>query len=273
MKIGIIGLGLVGKSYLRFLQNRYKDIAVWDEKILDGDLSLYEFIQAHDRLFVSPGVDLRDYENFSDKFFCELDLFAPAFKKKTIAITGTLGKTSTTQLIYNYLPYKSALGGNIGRPMLELVDEQRASSCANEIDWGIIELSSFQLERNKCWRKALPFAPDIAIFTNFYPNHLDRHRTVEEYFSAKWRLFEHQKPGQFGLFSSLLRDNNLFREKFKTYRGTPVFVPVRPECRALRKATPCAGVSKGSSGDFLEACSTYESIFFCIDVSSICRII
>jgi len=95
--------------------------------------------------------------------------------------------------------------------MLDLVPQQ------SDIDWAVLELSSFQLEYNT------NFAPDVAVWTNFYPNHLDRHRTEKNYFDAKWRLFAQQNNTQHGIFSLELfssKYGDWLREKLRSYHGS-----------------------------------------------------
>ena len=126
------------------------------------------FFNSHDYIVPSPGIALPSELLSKYTFIEELDLFADAWKSKLIAVTGTVGKTSTVHLLSQILSNAGlslATGGNIGTGMLDLVDEGAA--------YGLLELSSFQLERAK------PFAPDIAVITNLYPNHLDRHGTLE----------------------------------------------------------------------------------------------
>jgi UDP-N-acetylmuramoylalanine--D-glutamate ligase len=87
---------------------------------------------------------------------------------------------------------RTAVGGNIGTGMLDMVQQQ--DTC----DIGVIELSSFQLELNK------KFAPDIALWTNLCPNHLDRHHTMYEYFQAKCNILRFQREHQVAVLSSEL---------------------------------------------------------------------
>jgi UDP-N-acetylmuramoylalanine--D-glutamate ligase len=129
----------------------------------------------------------------------EIDLFQTAWNqekiKKTIAITGTLGKTSITHLlstILNAQTETTITGGNIGIGMLDLVQ--------SPLEQALLELSSFQLEHTKT------FAPDLAIWTNFFPNHLDRHTNLDEYFAAKKNVLLHQKPDQIALVPLELAD-------------------------------------------------------------------
>jgi UDP-N-acetylmuramoylalanine--D-glutamate ligase len=104
---------------------------------------------------------------------------------------------------------KALLGGNVGIGMLDLIKDQA------ECDLGVLELSSYQLEFNK------KFSPDIAVWTNFYPNHLDRHKTMEAYFEAKFNLLRFQHERQIAVLSADLFESEagtLLNERLATLR-------------------------------------------------------
>lgn len=234
-KIGILGYGVVGKSVHQFLQTAEDDvqIAVWDKRQLDGAgfyssqcLSMQDFIAEQDEIIVSPGFDLSLIPLNSKNVLCELDLFAHVFHKKTIAITGSLGKTTVTKLLALLLNQiqcndgqflKAAEGGNVGTAMLDLVPQQAMLDCA------VLELSSFQLERNKT------YAPDIGLLLNIFPNHLDRHKNMETYLDAKWQLFVHQRDDQKTILPVSLLDQDLdILPRIKALRSQLWFTSVVP---------------------------------------------
>ncbi len=113
----------------------------------------------------------------------EMEVFFEVCPSKIIAVTGSDGKTTTTTLIYEILTksgYTCHLGGNIGTPLLCSADK------INPDDICVLELSSFQLHTmNK--------SADVAVVTNITPNHLDMHKSYEEYIEAKQNIFLHQK--------------------------------------------------------------------------------
>lgn len=196
-KIGIWGLGIVGRSIIKFMTKYYPSakIAVMDRSLPKPEDELFltshncffyqeqeiiRFLAEHDIIIASPGINLKPYSAYFDKFISEVDLFFLYWKKPVIAITGTLGKTTITDLsskILQHYGLRIATGGNIGYPLLDLLPQQEYS------DYAVIELSSFQLEY------AQQCKPDIAILTNLYPNHLDRHETIEKYLQAKSTIF------------------------------------------------------------------------------------
>jgi UDP-N-acetylmuramoylalanine--D-glutamate ligase len=192
--IGIWGLGKVGNAAAHFFSRKKAQVIGMDTHALQeigycSELVTEErkqyFFQTADYLLASPGVDIRPYHaQYATKWITELDIFASQWQKPVIAITGSVGKTTITHILSQLLEHyatKVAVGGNIGTPMLELIDQ--------EADIALLEVSSFQLEH------CTSFAPDVALWTNFAPNHLDRH-TLEEYFNAKTHIFAFQKEQQ-----------------------------------------------------------------------------
>ncbi|MCL1858526.1 MAG: UDP-N-acetylmuramoyl-L-alanine--D-glutamate ligase [Oscillospiraceae bacterium] len=116
----------------------------------------------------------------------EIELFFMLCPAKTIAITGSEGKTTTTTIIGEILKKagkKVYVGGNIGTPLLNQIENIK------EEDYAVLEVSSFQLfdlDNNN-------FKPDYAIITNITPNHLDWHKDMQEYINAKKIIFKNQK--------------------------------------------------------------------------------
>ena len=110
-------------------------------------------------------------------------IFMEVVPCKTIGITGSAGKTTTTTLVgrmaKNAYGDKACIGGNIGDPLINYVDNMQADDVA------ILELSSFQLDQ-------MTISPNIAAILNITPNHLDRHGTMEAYTAAKARILEFQ---------------------------------------------------------------------------------
>ncbi len=113
----------------------------------------------------------------------EIELAYRFMKGRLIGITGSNGKTTTTSLVEHILKMagiQTILAGNIGTPLIGCVDAMQDGT------WTVAELSSFQLELIDTFR------PNIGVFLNLTPDHLDRHHTLEAYGAAKARLFENQ---------------------------------------------------------------------------------
>jgi UDP-N-acetylmuramoylalanine--D-glutamate ligase len=123
----------------------------------------------------------------------EIEFAAPFTKAKTIGITGSNGKTTTTMLTYHLL--KSAginvgLGGNIGKSFAWQVAEDK-------YDYYVLELSSFQLDG------IINYKPDIAIITNISPDHLDRYEyKYENYIASKFRITMNQTENDFLIYDA-----------------------------------------------------------------------
>lgn len=206
-KIGIWGMGIVGKSVLNYVQQFTDQIQMMDQSsnashIAQTQENIANFLEHNDVIIPSPGIMLHDYQHYAHKFIQELDIFAQDNQNYTIAITGTVGKTTITSLIQQCTP-NSIAAGNIGYAMLNLLTIPTTPSHSTPIkDPGIytknpykviLELSSYQLH----WSNN--FAPDLAIWTNFYPNHLDHHKDEAEYFTAKCNLLRYQRSDQIAL--------------------------------------------------------------------------
>jgi len=113
----------------------------------------------------------------------EIELAYRFLKGRLIGITGSNGKTTTTSLVEHIMKtagMRTILAGNIGTPLIGCVDAMKDDT------WTVVELSSFQLELIDTFR------PNIGVFLNLTPDHLDRHHSMEAYGAAKARLFENQ---------------------------------------------------------------------------------
>lgn len=147
-----------------------------------------ELLDSTDALCLSGGIPLtlpivveavkRDIPLSNDS-----QIFMETAPCRTIGVTGSAGKTTTTTLVGNMakLAYgdKAYVGGNIGDPLLNYVDEMKPEDIA------VLELSSFQLDQ-------MTLSPNVAALLNVTPNHLDRHGTMEAYTAVKARILEFQ---------------------------------------------------------------------------------
>ncbi len=212
-RILIYGYGREGKSTYRFLSRRFpkKHIRIFDEdpfRVPDSigcpksdtvPPCLQSKGECHvDLIVVSPGIDRKKIAHLknvhctsnTEIFFSSL----PEEKRKNlIGISGTKGKSTTVKFCAEVLQKaekSTAIGGNYGVPLLDLYDDY----LSGKYEYVVTELSSFQLEN-------LQISPGYAIFLNFFPDHLDRHKTEENYFSAKENLWRHQKSTDYCITS------------------------------------------------------------------------
>lgn len=147
-----------------------------------------EMFLDQDLIIPSPGVpaDAAHLQTARAKgvtIWSEIELAYRFMKGRLIGITGSNGKTTTTSLVEHILKtagMQTILAGNIGTPLIGCVDAMTDDTCT------VVELSSFQLELIDTFR------PNISVFLNLTPDHLDRHHTFEAYGAAKARLFENQ---------------------------------------------------------------------------------
>ncbi len=204
-KVLVVGLGKSGLAAALFLRRRGAHVTVSDVRsaealakdipaLLDeginveaGGHGLLTF-RRQDLIVVSPGVpldtpELTQAQSFGLPIIGELELAARFLKGRTLAITGSNGKTTTTTLVGEILKESgkpTLVGGNIGVPVVALIDE------STDEMWSVLEVSSFQLESTQ------EFHPAISVILNITPDHLDRHGSFENYALAKERIFAAQ---------------------------------------------------------------------------------
>lgn len=213
-KILVVGLARTGASVARFLAERgaavivtdMKDeasLAPWLEKLAGLEIR-YELgghsddtFLAADMIVVSPGVPmdippLALARSRGRLIISEIELASSFIDAPLVAITGTNGKTTTTTLvgeIFRACGYKAFVGGNIGKPLIDLV------TSGETVDFVAAEISSFQLEA------ILKFRPRVAVLLNVTEDHLDRYATYQEYIDAKERIFENQIQEDFAVLN------------------------------------------------------------------------
>jgi len=143
---------------------------------------------AQDLIIPSPGVPADDAllakaRSKGITVWSEIELAYRFLEGELIGITGSNGKTTTTTLVHHILKEagkNTILAGNVGTPLISCVEAMNADTIS------VAELSSFQLELID------KFRPDIGVFLNLTPDHLDRHKTMDAYAAAKARIFEKQ---------------------------------------------------------------------------------
>lgn len=194
--VAVLGAGRSGQAAARLAVRCGATVTLYDsgeiqtipdgcEAVSNATVATGESVAA-DLVVVSPGIEtggdfVQAFARRCGAFWGEIELAWRCFDGKTIAITGTNGKTTTTELIDELV---RATGrscvpcGNYGTPFAEVV-------LRNEVPEVVaLELSSFQLET------IVDFKPDAVVFLNFAPDHMDRYASVEEYRLAKLRVFK-----------------------------------------------------------------------------------
>ncbi len=204
-QVAVLGAGESGQSAAFLLQECGASVTVLDSgdpfrlrdriqalesrgiRVVTGEAAEHD-AQEYDLSVLSPGIDpatplVRNFLGKRGELIGELELAFGLCACPVVAITGTNGKTTTTQLVeqmLNACGVRTVASGNIG-PAFSAKVAQSA-----EFDVMTLEVSSFQLERIR------EFHPHIAVWLGFAADHLDRYASMEEYFAAKVRIFENQ---------------------------------------------------------------------------------
>lgn len=202
-KVLIVGFGQSGVAVARYMAKQGARIMVTDLKPKNelaesfkaaGDIKLESELGTHssktflgaELIIVSPGVpmNLKPLEEARERnipMMSEVDLAASVIREPMIAVAGTYGKTTVSNLIAEMLRAEGKtvfLGGGAGAPLLDYVTDEHKS------DYVIVELSSFQLEQME------KLAPQVAVFTNVGSEFLDRYVTMEAYLETQKRLLQ-----------------------------------------------------------------------------------
>ncbi|UCF94945.1 MAG: UDP-N-acetylmuramoyl-L-alanine--D-glutamate ligase [Desulfobacterales bacterium] len=206
-KILVVGLGRTGVATARFLKKRGAAVRVTDwapEEQLRGPAQLMRGLgipmelghqrdatfEEADLIVLSPGVShvlapLNRARARGVPVLGEVELASRFIREPIVAITGTNGKTTTTELLGRMLQRSGRqvfVGGNIGNPLIGYVDHGPAA------DIVVAEISSFQLDT------IATFRPQVAVLLNISADHLDRYPDYDAYVRSKWRIFENQQP-------------------------------------------------------------------------------
>jgi UDP-N-acetylmuramoylalanine--D-glutamate ligase len=208
----VVGLARSGLAVARFVQSRGGRVTVTDQATADG---LSPFVDqarqtgltlelgghreatfaSSDLIVISPGVphtlpQLDVARRRGIPLIGEVELASRFMQAPIVAVTGTNGKTTTTELLGSMLAASGRrvfIGGNIGNPLIEIADRSK------DLDVIVAEISSFQLDTVKTFR------PHVAVLLNISPDHLDRYATLEDYAASKGRIFANQQAGDYAI--------------------------------------------------------------------------
>lgn len=234
-KIGILGLGLSGRSVIDYFKNKDVKIYIWDDvnKNRKGIKNKYceicnfnkaENLKNIDLLFISPGISLNHSIVLLAKklgvfITGDLDIFWQEIFQHNdvcIAVTGSNGK-STVSSIINFLltsnKVNSFLGGNIGIPVLNL--EHKSSNRTY-----VLEVSSYQLEIMENLK------PNIAILTNLSLDHIERHGNFNSYVKAKEKLFMNQDSSDIAIINTDSNEGKNIYKKLKSKINGPKLIEI-----------------------------------------------
>ena len=225
-RILIYGLGKSGLSTYSFLKKSnaislFDDQIIAKKKIKDSLITYKEITKKEfDCIIISPGIDInkcklsRFLKKNHKKIYTDLDIFYSryAFNQK-ITITGTNGKSTTAKLLHDILKDQKKdvrLVGNIGNPIL-LEKKIKKDTLF------VIEASSYQLEYSKL------FKTNISIILNITPDHLERHKTINKYVGAKFKLIKNQSKNDIAILNT---KNFYIKRKLKQKKFAPSILKI-----------------------------------------------
>ena len=210
--VAVVGIGVSNTPWLRRLLQEGIRVAACDKRSRDALGTLAEELEKagcrlqlgenylqglnQDVIFRTPGLrpdvpELLAAKARGSEITSEMEVFFEVCPCTLLAVTGSDGKTTTTTIIAELLKAAGKtvhVGGNIGNPLLCRADEMHPE------DYAVLELSSFQL-------MTMTHSPHIAVVTNLAPNHLDMHKSMEEYVAAKENIFRYQSAGDVAVFN------------------------------------------------------------------------
>jgi UDP-N-acetylmuramoylalanine--D-glutamate ligase len=221
----VLGAGVSGSGVLTLLGSLGVEGVVYDARAESGREFTAAAARQHGLVVYSPGFPpdhpwLALARAAGATCLGELEFAARLWRGRVIAVTGTNGKTTITELLTHALESagrRAHATGNIGHAFARLVADRGGGDPDED---AICEVSSFQAEALQ------EFRADAAIWTNFAEDHLERHSGLEAYFDAKWRLVERTRPGAVFAGSSVVRHAR--RSGRAVHRLTAVVTEDRP---------------------------------------------
>ncbi len=232
-KVAIIGLGVSNIPLLDYFYEHNAIVSIFDKrdvknldeqalkKIEEYNFNLYtgknalEYLKGFSIIFRSPSCrpdtpEIVEEVQRGAVLTSEIEMLMQTCPGTVIGITGSDGKTTTTNLIYQILKekgYNCYLGGNIGIPLFTKVSEMLPE------DMIVLELSSFQL-------MDMQISPHISVITNISPNHLDIHKSYEEYIESKKNIFKYQTSNDILILNY---DNEITRKLKSEANGKVIY--------------------------------------------------
>lgn len=232
-KIAIIGMGVSNIPLLDYFYEKNANVTVFDNKDIDKinkeiitKIEQYHFnyffgennlanLKGFDIIFRSPSAmpfikEIKEEIERGAIVTSEIEMVLKLTPSKTIGVTGTEGKTTTTTLIYEILKkagHSCFLGGNIGKPIFTQIKDMKPE------DFVILEMSSFQLID-------MDVSPEVSLVTNIFPDHLNIHTSYEEYQDAKKNIFINQTKNGIVVLN---HDNDITLSFAKYANGKVIF--------------------------------------------------
>ena len=246
MKALVIGNGKSGKSANKLLKKLGYTTFLIDDNKTNLTIKLKEkLLKDLELVVLSPGVPLdnsfvQEIEGKGIEIVGELELGTRLLRCQSIAVTGTNGKTTTTSLVGHILSSageNTFIGGNIGVPVSSFCLQTKND------DICVLEVSSFQLET------ASLFHPHIAVLLNITPDHLNRHKTMQNYINAKLSIFKNQTSNDFAVIN--LDDEVLSQQDYTFVKSEIYYFSTKVECKGCYVKNGCIYFNDGVISQFV----------------------
>ena len=254
-KILIYGLGKSGLSVLKYLK-KDNEITTHDDKIKVDNKKITKI--KFDYIIISPGIDINQcnlskfLKNNLKKIYTDLDIFYNHHElNNKITITGTNGKSTTAKILYDVLKDQKVdvrLVGNIGNPIL------LEKKVTNRTVF-VIEASSYQLEYSKL------FKSNISLILNISPDHLERHKTINKYVSAKFKLVKNQSRKDFAILNM---KNFYIKKELEFKKFLPKIIKIEKEVDDI--------LLKKINNQYFNTEGNKENLKFILEVSKILKL-
>ena len=254
-KILIYGLGKSGLSASTFLKKN-NQVITYDDKIKSDKKNIIRF--KFDYIIISPGIDIykctlsKFLKKNSEKIYTDLDIFYDRHKQNNkITITGTNGKSTTAKILYEVLKNQKVdvrLVGNFGNPVL------LEKKVTNKTVF-VIEASSYQLEYSKL------FKSNISLILNISPDHLERHKTINRYIDAKFKLIKNQSKKDFAILNN---ENKYIKRELRSKKFLSKIVKVKKEINT--------NFLKKIDNPYFDTYGNKENLRFILEVARILKI-
>jgi len=248
-KILIYGLGKSGISAYKFLKKSNDLLLYDDQKVKNRNLKIKKKLsykkltkEKIDYIIISPGINIENcklkklLKKNLNKIHTDLDIFYSVYNQnKNITITGTNGKSTTAKVLYEVLRKQKKdvrLVGNIGNPILLEKNITKKTIF-------VIEASSYQLDYSKI------FKANISAILNISPDHLERHRTLNKYINAKFKIMKGQTKKDYAILNS---KNVYIKKKLKSKTFLPKIIEINKDVNSmtLKKINNPYFVTKGN---------------------------
>ena len=206
-KIAILGYGREGQSTHKLIKSLLpeKEVLIADDKSLMADCTLQDECLKSCTLYIkTPGISMKKLQGLDrEKITSQTDIFLQLYSNQTIGITGTKGKSTTSNLVYKILldqGFDVLLAGNIGVPLLDIISNIKEDTII------VAELSAHQLQ-------FIHTSPKVSILLNLFEEHLDHFDSYEQYKESKYNIATKQtKQGVF-IFNKDSKEINALLEK------------------------------------------------------------